>query len=180
MKLSAAGKLFLDEARQILQHVDEAKLRAERVASGKAGTLRVGFVESLSWHAGRAGFVSAIRSQAARRGVGSCVPCCLPEQVEAVRSGKLDAGFVFSLMGPERAFAHLLVAQVQDVMLAAPRGHAVTRIKRVRLRDLRDVPLSGFIGGRALSTTTASCNYASEAVSRRRALLNTPSTMLPS
>src|ERR1700692_4540676 len=50
VKLSAAGKLFLSDARRILQDVDEAKLRAERVATGKAGTLRVGFVEVFSWH----------------------------------------------------------------------------------------------------------------------------------
>src|SRR5216684_1461555 len=50
VKLSAAGKLFLSDARRILQEVEEAKVRAERVASGKAGTLRVGFVETLSWH----------------------------------------------------------------------------------------------------------------------------------
>jgi DNA-binding transcriptional LysR family regulator len=50
VKLSAAGKLFLSDARRILQEVQEAKLRAERVATGKAGTLRVGFVEWLSWH----------------------------------------------------------------------------------------------------------------------------------
>src|SRR5260221_4540756 len=50
VKLSAAGKLFLGDARRILQEVEEAKLRAERVATGKAGTLRVGFVGALSWH----------------------------------------------------------------------------------------------------------------------------------
>src|ERR1700687_2940279 len=50
VKLSAAGKLFLRDARRILQDVDEAKLRAERVATGKAGTLRIGFVEVFSWH----------------------------------------------------------------------------------------------------------------------------------
>src|SRR6266852_1406564 len=50
VRLSAAGKLFLSDARSILQHVQEAKLRAERVATGKAGMLRVGFVETLSWH----------------------------------------------------------------------------------------------------------------------------------
>src|SRR6478735_12181096 len=44
VRLSAAGKLFLSDARRILQDVDEAKLRAERVATGKAGTLRVGFI----------------------------------------------------------------------------------------------------------------------------------------
>jgi hypothetical protein len=47
LKLSAAGKLFLSDARRLLQEVQGAKLRAERVATGKAGTLCVGFVEAL-------------------------------------------------------------------------------------------------------------------------------------
>jgi DNA-binding transcriptional LysR family regulator len=49
-KLSAAGKSYLSDARRILLEVEEAKLRAERVARGKAGILRVGFVEVFSWH----------------------------------------------------------------------------------------------------------------------------------
>src|SRR5260370_21740717 len=39
VRLNAAGKLFLTDARRILQDVDEAKLRAERIGHGKAGTL---------------------------------------------------------------------------------------------------------------------------------------------
>src|SRR5216684_478662 len=50
VKLSAAGKLFLEDARRILAEVQEATRRAERVAKGKAGTLRVGFMETISWH----------------------------------------------------------------------------------------------------------------------------------
>src|SRR6478672_5073733 len=42
VRLNAAGKLFLTDARRILQDVDEARQRAERVALGKAGTLRIG------------------------------------------------------------------------------------------------------------------------------------------
>src|SRR5260370_11279737 len=48
VKLSPAGKLFLEEARRILQHVEEATKHAKRVASGQLGTLRVGFIESMS------------------------------------------------------------------------------------------------------------------------------------
>jgi len=142
VKLSAAGKLFLDDARQILQHVDEAKLRAERVASGKAGTLRMGFVESISWH----GVVPdsfrrfRLRQPDAELELHSMLSA---QQAEAVRSGNLDAGFIFSLIEPDRDFAHLLVAQYK-LMLAAPQGHAVTRIKRLRLRDLRDAPFIWF------------------------------------
>src|SRR5580692_7437616 len=49
VKLSAAGKLFLDDTRRILHDVNEATARAARVALGRSGTLRVGFTESASW-----------------------------------------------------------------------------------------------------------------------------------
>src|SRR6201988_369529 len=49
VKLSAAGKLFLEDARRILKDVIEASERAGRVARGRAGTLRIGFTENASW-----------------------------------------------------------------------------------------------------------------------------------
>ncbi len=50
VRLNEAGKLFLTDARRILQDVEEAKRRAERIALGKAGTLRIGIAMALSWH----------------------------------------------------------------------------------------------------------------------------------
>src|SRR6266403_4673084 len=50
VRLNAAGKLFLSDARRILQDVDEARLRAERIAHGQAGTLRIGIATAVSWH----------------------------------------------------------------------------------------------------------------------------------
>src|ERR1700691_5990414 len=49
VKLSAAGKLFLEDSRRILAEVQEAAARANRVALGHSGTLRVGFTENASW-----------------------------------------------------------------------------------------------------------------------------------
>src|SRR5262249_21466474 len=57
-KISAAGKSFLEDARLILRQVDEATLRAGRVARGQAGVLRVGFTENTScmaWFRNRSG-----------------------------------------------------------------------------------------------------------------------------
>src|SRR4030095_7818944 len=50
VKISAAGKCFLEDARRILHELNDAIARAKRVASGQSGVLRVGFVESMSWH----------------------------------------------------------------------------------------------------------------------------------
>src|SRR6478609_6662295 len=49
VKISEAGKLFLNDARRILQEVNDATARAKRSASGQSGTLRIGFVQSMSW-----------------------------------------------------------------------------------------------------------------------------------
>jgi len=142
VKLSGAGKLFLSDARRILLEVEGAKLRAERVATGKAGTLRLGFVEALSWH----GLVPDSFRRFRRRQPDAEMelhPMLSNQQMEAVRSGKLDGGFIFSLEAPDGDVAHLQVARYK-LMLAAPQNHAVTRVKRLRLRDLRDAPFIWF------------------------------------
>jgi DNA-binding transcriptional LysR family regulator len=142
VKLSAAGKLFLSDAQRILQEVEGAKLRAERVATGRAGTLRLGFVEALSWH----GVVPDSFRRFRRRQPDAELelhPMLSNQQMEDVRSGKLDAGFIFSLEAPDGDVAQLLVAQY-NLILAAPQNHAATRVKRLRLRDLRDAPFIWF------------------------------------
>jgi DNA-binding transcriptional LysR family regulator len=138
VKLSAAGKLFLSDAQRILQEVEGAKLRAERVATGRAGTLRLGFVEALSWHGVVPDSFRRFRRQQSDAEL-ELHPMLSLQQMEAVRSGKLDAGFIFSLEEPDGDFARRLVAQCK-LLLAAPKGDTVTRLKRLRLCDLRDSP----------------------------------------
>ena len=117
VKLSPAGRLFLSDARRILQDVHEAKRRAERVATGKAGTLRMGFVEMLSW---RGVVPDSFRRFRRRQPDVELDPQPLRsvEQIEAVRSGRLDAGFIFSPAKSEGDFTQMLVAQ-HKVVLAA-------------------------------------------------------------
>src|SRR6202035_3340155 len=96
VKLSAAGKLFLEDSRRILWEVQDATRRAGRVASGKAGTIRVGFVESISWH----GVVpESFRRFTQKQPDAELTPVPMLSlvQVEAIRSGRLDAGFVVDM-----------------------------------------------------------------------------------
>jgi DNA-binding transcriptional LysR family regulator len=134
VKLSAAGKLFLDDARRILREVNEAAARAARVARGQSGTLRVGFTESASW---RGVVPESFRRFREMHPDAELQLQPLPSlvQLEAVRSGRLDAGFVFNVPKADPELDGRRVA-IHRIELAAPRGHPLTKLKQVRLRDL--------------------------------------------
>ena len=134
VRLSTAGKLFLEEARRILQQVEEATRRGKRVASGQLGALRVGCIESMSWH----GVVPDSFRQFRERQPDAELnikPMSSVEQIEAIQSEQLDAGFVFKIANINRELAQLDIALV-NLMLAVPKRHPLARSKSLRLRDL--------------------------------------------
>ena len=136
MKLSVAGKLFLEDARRILQEISEAAVRAGRVASGRSGTLRIGFTENSSWRGVVPDSFRRFREQQPDAEL-QLQPEASLVQLEAIRSGRLDAGFVNFMPKSDPELNQLLVAR-QHVELAAPRSHPLTRLKKVRLRDLME------------------------------------------
>jgi DNA-binding transcriptional LysR family regulator len=142
VKLSVAGRLFLEDARRILHQVSEAAARAAGVARGQSGTLRVGFTENASWH----GVVpDSLRKFRERQPDAELQlnPSTSLEQVEGIRSGRLDAGFVFNMPKNDEELDQLAVA-MQHVELAAPKGHPLNQVKKLRLRDLVDAPFVWF------------------------------------
>jgi DNA-binding transcriptional LysR family regulator len=91
--LTEAGRLFHAEAKSILEHVERATILARQVANGHVGRLRVGFTESASFSP------VFTRTFAAFRAKWPGVELELDEahtetQVERLRQGRLDAGFV--------------------------------------------------------------------------------------
>ena len=142
VRLSAAGKLFLSDARRILQDVDEAKRRAERIALGKAGTLRIGIATAVSWH----GLVVDSFREFRRRQPDVELELhhlLSVHQIEAILSGRLDAGFAASLTPWHKDLAHWEFVQ-DRMLLAVPKGHPLTKREGIRLRDLRDMPFVWF------------------------------------
>ncbi len=142
VRLSVAGKVFLEDCRRILQEVNEAAVRAERAARGLIGILRVGFTESASWH----GVVPDSLREFRRRHpevelqLSSLISL---DQEEAVRSGRLDAGFVYHVPRTDPDIEQFLVGSHQ-VVLATPKRHPMSRLKRLRLRDLAETDFVWF------------------------------------
>ena len=142
VKLNSAGKLFLEDARRILQELREAALRAGRVARGRSGTLRVGFTENSCWRGVVPESFRRFRELQTNAGL-QLQPSASVDQIEAIRSGRLDAGFVNFMPKSDPELDQLLVA-IQHVALAAPKGHPLARLKKLRLRDLTDAPFVWF------------------------------------
>jgi DNA-binding transcriptional LysR family regulator len=142
VRLNAAGKLFLADARRILQDVDDAKVRAERIAHGKAGTLRIGIATALSWH----GMVAESFRRFRREQPDAELELhhlLSVAQGEAIMTGRLDAGYSASLIPLHKDLAHWRFAE-ERMVLAVPKGHPLTKRKGVRLRDLRNMPFIWF------------------------------------
>jgi DNA-binding transcriptional LysR family regulator len=142
VKLSAAGKLFLEDVRRILQDVNEAAARAGRVALGRSGTLRVGFTENASWQGVVPESFRRFRelrpdAELQLRPSGSL------EQLKGIRSGRLDAGFVFNVPNTDPELELLPVA-VQHIELASPKRDPLTKLKNLRLRDLTEATFVWF------------------------------------
>ena len=142
VRLSAAGSLFLNDARRILQDVEDAKRRAERIALGQAGTLRVGIATAVSWHGL---VVNAFREFRRRQPDVELVlhHMVSVHQVEAVLSDRLDAGFAAAVTPWHEDVEHRQFA-LDRMVLAVPKGHPLTKRGRIRLRDLRNMPFIWF------------------------------------
>jgi len=136
VKLSVAGKLFLEDARRILQAVSEATTRAAHVARGQSGTLRVGFTENASWHGVVPDSFRLFREQQPDAEL-QLQPAASLEQLDAIRSGRLDAGFANFMPKVDPELDQLAVA-VHHLELAVPKRHPLTKLKKLRLRELTD------------------------------------------
>jgi len=142
VKLSAAGKLFLEDARRILHEVNEATARAGRVARGHSGTLRVGFTENASWRGVVPDSFRRFREQQSDAELQLHSAASL-DQIEAIRAGRLDAGFVNFMPEADPELDQLAVGN-PHVELAVPKRHPLAKLKKARLRDLVDAAFVWF------------------------------------
>jgi len=142
VKLNPAGKLFLEDARRILQEISDAAARAARVARGRSGTLRVGFTENASWRGVVPDSFRRFREQQPDAEL-QLHPAASLDQIEAIRAGRLDAGFVNFMPEADPELDQLAVGN-PHVELAVPKRHPLAKLKKARLRDLVDAAFVWF------------------------------------
>src|SRR6266481_5863471 len=114
VKITDAGKFFLNAARRALQEVNDATARAKRIASGQSGTLRIGFVESISWHGVVPDSLRDFRKHEPDVELQMKALSSL-DQIAAIQAGSLDAGYALPIANPEHGLAYFHVGVITEV-----------------------------------------------------------------
>jgi DNA-binding transcriptional LysR family regulator len=134
VRLTHAGRVFLDEARAVLAASAQAEQRAREAEHGLAGTLRVGLVSPVA-NAWLAGVFRHFRQQFP--GVQlSLFDLSSTEQLRRLRTRELDAG----LLRPPVPFAELDYKFVRESrqVLAMPAGHRLAKKPRLEWLDFHN------------------------------------------
>jgi DNA-binding transcriptional LysR family regulator len=132
VELTPEGTRFLEEAKRVLQSLDQAVLEVSRMAAGDSGRLRLGFV-SLADYGVLPLLLKAYK--AARPGVALALREMLsPEQAAALAAGELDFGL---LLPPVTGELEHVVVQRERFLAALPSRHRLARARgRIALREL--------------------------------------------
>jgi DNA-binding transcriptional LysR family regulator len=132
VELTPEGARFLEEAKRILQSLDQAVADVGRMASGDSGRLRLGFVSLADF-----GVLPALLKayKAARPGVALALREMLsPEQAAALAAGELDLGL---LLPPVTGDLEHVVVQRERFLVAMPSRHRLARARgRLPMREL--------------------------------------------
>lgn len=140
VELTAAGRVFLDEARAVLQQSSQAVERARKADRGETGHLSVGFIDAA---------VYSVVPAIVRRFSDlypdielSLTDLRIPHQIRAVAEGRLDVGFIH----PPLAHPDLCRETVlrEALIVALSEEHRLARQPQIALEDLADEALIQF------------------------------------
>lgn len=136
VELTEAGRVFLAQARSILEERRRSLILVQRAARGELGALRIAVVP-----AGEAPVLAILRRFAETRPEISIEISILTTagQLEALRGGAIDVGFLRPPV-PDQQLAFRVVAR-ESLIVAVPRSHPLARPGAVAIRELSNQPM---------------------------------------
>jgi DNA-binding transcriptional LysR family regulator len=140
VELTPAGQAFVPHARRVFEALDLGVQEARRAAVGQTGRIAVGYLASVAF-SGLTELVAAFRARSPQVEI-ALYELTMSEQVEAIKSRRLDVGFV---RGPVRDpdLASRLVRN-EPLMVIVPAGHPLASERRLALSQLADHPFVSY------------------------------------
>ena len=139
VELTAAGSVFLAEARLTLAQAERAKRTAQRAARGETGRLRVGFVETATQSGILPDVLRYFRTHLPSVGL-SLFELDPPRQLEAFRDGRIDVGIAHGIPGTADRSLRAEEIHREPVVVALPAAHRVARKRRLTMDALAAEP----------------------------------------
>lgn len=139
--LTAAGKQFLADSRQILGLVNDAAARAERLHQGEAGELRIGFTSSAPFIRAVSDTLSLFRQKYPDMHLQTR-EMNTREQLAPLSEGALDLGLMRNTLLPESL--HHEVILHEPLMAMIPRVYPLAQKPVVTLAELAKEPFVFF------------------------------------
>jgi DNA-binding transcriptional LysR family regulator len=138
VELTDAGRAFVEDARVILEHVEQAKAKAQRVARGDQGMIRIGFTGSASFNPIVPGVIQDYRARFPGIAV-SLIESGTSQLVDSLRAGRVDAAFIRS---PSREVDGLFVVSIieEEMLIALPSRHDLAASASLSLEALSGEP----------------------------------------
>ncbi|MGA3127836.1 MAG: LysR substrate-binding domain-containing protein [Candidatus Korobacteraceae bacterium] len=134
--LTFPGECFLQDARRILDYLEQAQSRARRVHGGYAGVLSIGMVESFTWHEAITHALRRFQSQWPDVALNVALMSS-PEQLVAIREGQISSGFLFN-RPPEDDMLDGIQVLTTEAVLAVPESSPYATHPPHRLMELQD------------------------------------------
>jgi DNA-binding transcriptional LysR family regulator len=142
VRLTDAGRSFLEEARQLLSELERGIDRTRLVAQGKVGRLRVGFADTATYSGELPSILRNFRARWPDVRL-ELFPSSSVVAGEQLREQKVDVAFVYILPTNLRELKSRRIS-VEQWVLALSRAHPLVKSKRVRLADLKGEPFVWF------------------------------------
>jgi DNA-binding transcriptional LysR family regulator len=142
VRLTEAGRSFLEEARQLLSELERGIDRTRLVAQGKVGRLRVGFADTATYSGELPSILRNFRARWPDVRL-ELFPSSSVVAGEQLREQKVDVAFVYILPTNLRELKSRRIS-IEQWVLALSRAHPLVKSKRVRLADLKGEPFVWF------------------------------------
>ncbi|MGU3522891.1 LysR family transcriptional regulator [Enterobacteriaceae bacterium C23F] len=141
VSLTAAGKQFLADTRQILTQVDEAAARAARLHHGETGELRIGFTSSAPFIQAVSDTLSRFRRQYPDVHLQTR-ESNTREQIAPLSEGALDLGLMRKTQLPDTLDRQVILRE--PLLAMVPRDHRLAQRDAVTLAELVQEPMVFF------------------------------------
>ena len=138
VRLTDVGRAVLEEAQRTLVQAGRVAVAARRAAEGQTGSLTVAFSSSMP-HTVLPRVLRAFRSRFPDVTL-SLQERSTEEQIELLRSGRVDVGFLRLPLDDEAGRLVVKPILVERLILALPKGHRLAKRRAVSVKSLAKEP----------------------------------------